>query len=92
MRQLDHLQVIRPCGDVAGGKGSPPAANGFVIVGQRRDCPVIADGRAVAFFGRVKRALWLMEGAAFVSPGAPTALKPVHSKGGTCRQKATVAT
>ena len=30
LRQLGHPQVIRPCGDVAGGKGCPPAANDLV--------------------------------------------------------------
>jgi hypothetical protein len=30
LRQLDHSQVIRPRGEVAGGKGCPPAANDFL--------------------------------------------------------------
>lgn len=33
-RQLDHPQVIRPIGEVAGGKGCSPAANDLVENGQ----------------------------------------------------------
>jgi len=44
LRQLGHPQVIRPCGEVAGGKGCLPAANDLVSRGQNQ--PDQETGRA----------------------------------------------